>query len=85
MINCLLFVICYSWLHKNDIWKNFTQRREGMLPEMVDKNVTFNNELCHCQIIWYLFAGFKVWAVFNVYTHIPILIYQLDVFYMNNF
>ena len=56
-----------------------------MLPEMVDKNVTFNNELCHCQIIWYLFAGFKVWVVFNVYTHIPILIYQLDVFYMNNF
>ena len=59
-VNCLVFSNCYNWHCKYWYLQNFCLRKKWKMLQIIIIIITVFLKLWYCQIIWYLFAGFKV-------------------------
>ena len=62
--NCLIFAICYLRVRKKWFLQNFARQRNGCCCKSSIRMLKF----WHCQIIMYLFAGFKTMILCSIHS-----------------
>ena len=66
MVNCLIFSICYFQLHKKITFIKLLLNKE--IDDGGNCRLECFLKLQHCQLIWFLFAGFKNMILCSVHS-----------------